>query len=449
MQEKVKNNVFDVTEGPMMKKYISYVIPLVLITALQYSFNTADAIVVGRWGNSRALGGVSAAGPICALMLSLFTGLSSGCSIRMSKAIGEKNYDKAREYANVGVFVAIFSGFFIALFSIFFARPLFELLNTPEENIDYAVTYMRIIFAGQPIVLLYNFGAAAIRALGDTKRPLIFMAAAGSLNVGLNILLIAGFGMDADGAAIATIASNTLSVILIFRALSKGLYMFNIKIKEAHFNPAMFKDILATGLPLGLMNALWSFSDTIVQGSINSLGASVVAGIGAANSIITYGSITSAGFSQATTTFAAQNAGAGKYDRVKQITSRSTVMGMLITLCCASLIVIFRYPLIKLFITDDSAAIQAGCLKLLIVAPVLIISIAGGLHVNALQGMGKTLSTTVVSLIFDCGLNIIWIYTVFAYSPTLMTLLLMSPILVIPSFIAKYILFRITIKKAG
>ena len=418
----------DVTSGPMLGKIFSFAIPIILSGILQQTFSTADTIVVGRGASSEALGGVSACTSLINLIICIFTGLSVGATVAISQAIGARDEQRASRCAHTAIATAIFGGIFLGIVGIIISRPILKAMGTPEEIIGYSIKYMRIYFAGAPFLLLYNYGSAILRTVGDTKRPLVFLAIGGIVNVILNFVMVLGLGMDADGVAIATVTSNVIASGLVFYTLVHSHHVCRIFPGRISISFNEFKRILALGVPAGIQSGMFSLSNVVLQSSINSFGAAVVAGNGAAASVDTYAAFVSDGFSQTAMTFSGQNTGAKKYGRLKTVFWLTNLSGMAMVALVAAIIIPFRESVISLFISDNPEAVAAGCERLMWVLLPHFIGAAMTMSSSVLRGMGKSLQPMIVTVFGVCVVRMIWVVTVFEHYKTIRSLYLVYPV---------------------
>lgn len=427
-KSKSSYRVLDVTSGPMLKKMILFALPVMLSGVLQQTFNTADSIIVGRWASAEALGGVSATSSLINLIISLFAGLSVGAAVAISQSIGACDEAGANRHAHNAVATAVFGGLLVAVAGVLLSRPVLELMGTPKANIEYSVKYMRIYFCGAPFILLYNYGSAILRCMGDTKRPLIFLAFGGVANIILNIVFVVGFGMDSDGVAIATVVSNVISSSFVLYTLCHGNNCCRIALGKVRISAREFKKIISLGIPAGIQSAMFSISNVVLQSSINFFGSSAVAGNGAAVSIEAYSSYVQDGFVQAGMTFSGQNTGARKYQRLKTVFYQANLFGMLAVTLLAFLVVPFRQSLITLFVPGDSAAIAIGSQRLIWIMPMQMIGAVMIITSGCLRGMGKSFIPMLISVFGVCVFRMIWVMAVFAHVKKLTVIYMVYPL---------------------
>lgn len=312
----------DMLHGPIWNKIPKFALPVAATAVLEQLFNASDVAIVGNFApqalRTAAVAAVGANSAIIGLIVNLFIGISLGANVVIAHSIGAGRLKDVQKAVHTSVLMSIFGGILVALLGELAASPLLGLLNVPEDVFPLALLYLRIYLAGMPVILLYNFQAAIFRSVGETKIPLIALAASGVLNVLLNLFFVAVLHMSVDGVAVATVLSNAFSAALLYRKLRRTDREIRLDPKLLRVDPAIFKRILRIGLPAGIQTAMFSLSNIIVQAGINSLGTVVMAASSAAFNIeiITYDIFTS--FSQACTTFVGQNYGAGQIDRCKK-----------------------------------------------------------------------------------------------------------------------------------
>lgn len=430
VQAKRKGNFdsLDVTSGPILAKMIKFAIPIFLSGILQQAFTTADSIVIGRFSGSDALAGISATSSLINLLVNFFMGLSTGAMIAISQHTGAGDSEGVKNHAHNAVATSLICGLIVAVFGNIICRPMLEFMDTPSEIIGYSEKYLRIYFAGVPAILLYNYGSAIMRTMGDTKRPIIYLAVGGVANVVLNLILVLGFGMDVDGVAIATVVSNIISSIFVLNNLCHSSHMCRINIKEIQLRKKEFKRIMSLGLPSGVQSAMFSISNIVMQSSINSFGSGFVAGNAAAANIDHYNDYLGSAFVNAAVTFSGQNFGAGNYKRIKKIFIESILSVCAISVVVSALIIIFRENLARLFITDNEYAIEIAGLRNIYVGGMYALCAAMGVSSANIRALGKSFCSMMVTVIFVCFGRILWVYTVFANFRSPHTLYMVYPI---------------------
>ena len=410
----------DLTEGNIFKQIILFALPLIATSVLQLLFNTADTIVVGRWGGETeaereiALAAVGSCGAIIHLVINIFMGLSVGAGVCVAHAIGAKEFDNTEKTVHTAVYTALIGGAFVTAVGIIFAPQLLDLMGIESSIRPEAILYMRAYFFGMPASLLYNYCAAMLRASGDTARPLGFLTAAGVVNVILNLIMVLIFKTGALGVGVATAASNYISCFLIVWFMLKTDGPCHLDVKKIALHKEPLKKILAIGLPAGIQNSLFSISNVIIQSALQSFeSATVIAGHTAASNIQGYIYTTMNSTAQSSMNFTGQHVGARKYKRLKTV----VLWHYLIVFLVGSSIGLAAYlggrGLLSIFTPGNEAAIDIGMISLSLIG--LPYFLCGFLDVGSytMRGFGKSITPTAISLLGACALRIVWIYTVF------------------------------------
>jgi putative MATE family efflux protein len=399
--------------GNLYKSIIVYALPLMLSGFLQLLFNAADLVVVGKFCGSHMLGAVGACGPLNTLVINFFMGFSIGVSVVVSTGLGEDNWKKVNRAVHTCLPLGLVCGLFVAVFGFIFARPMLAAMDTPDEIIDYAVTYLRITFIGVPGSLIYNYSSAILKANGDTRRPLIYLTISGVLNVILNVIFVVFFDLNIAGVALATAITTVLSGVLTVRQLTRLTNCCRLQFKYVKFYKEDCLRIIKIGLPAGLQQSMFSVSNIIIQSSINSFGTAVMSGSSAAQSINGFQYVLLAGVSQATVNFVGQNYGAQQYDRVRQVRRVSLLYSSLFGLVSAGIIMLFKTQLLGIYITDSKEAIDAGVIKLLFVCTFAFVNGLYDVTAACLRGIGSSNPPAIISIVGICGVRLLIIYTIF------------------------------------
>ena len=417
MAHRIKTNQ-DMTEGPLLGKMIKFALPLMATGLLQVLYNASDMIVVGNFSPSgaNAMGAVGACGSLINLIVNLFLGLSVGAGIVVAQNVGAKRFNDVKDIIHTSFAASIILGVILAIFGFFMSKPLLLLMGMNEIHLPEAVPYMKAYFVGMPAMLLYNFLAAALRSSGDTKRPIIFLSIAGLINVGMNIFFVLAFGMGAVGVGIATTISQYASAIMIvvYMMRTEGICKLNLKDVKIHKKKLML--IIQNGLPSGVQSFVFSISNVLIQSTVNSYAPVVVNGNAAGSNIEGFIYVAMNAMYQTSMTFAGQNVGAGKIERIKRITVLSIILVSIIGLVLGITAFLFHEPLLSIYVPgDDSEAIatrEAGMLRMEIICTLYflcgVMDVLGGV----LKGMGKSILPMATSILGSCVLRIIWIITV-------------------------------------
>ncbi|MBR3844162.1 MAG: MATE family efflux transporter [Clostridia bacterium] len=424
---KRKNFEMDMTTGNLPKKILAYALPFIATGTLQLLFNTADVIVVGRFAGVQALAAVGSTSSLINLMINLFMGLSVGVSVLVSQYYGAGNHKGAHQTVHTAILVSGICGFAVGLFGLFASRALLQMMDSPPDVIELATLYLRIYFCGTPFLLLYNFGAAILRAVGDTRRPLFFLGISGLVNVILNVILVTAFHLGVAGVAIATVVSHILSAMLILLCLHQSSGSYHLSFTKLTIYKDKLLKMIRIGLPDGIQGSLFSISNVLIQSTINSFGSVIMAANTAAQNIegFTYTAMNS--ISQTALAFTGQNIGGKKYKNLKTVLICCSTYVTLIGLIMGGCSYIFSEPLLGIF-NSDPVVIQAGTTRLLyICVPYFLIGLSE-VFVGMLRGMGYSMLPMLISVGGICLLRVVWIYTVFVLFPTLASVYISYPI---------------------
>ena len=443
--EKVRHEI-DMTEGPILPKILAFSGPLILTGILQLLYNAADVIVVGNYAGHEALAAVSSTGSLINLLVNVFMGLSVGASVVIARYYGARDVISLRKAEHTAMTMALVMGVGVGIFGFLAARPMLQLMDSPEDVIDGAALYVRIYFLGMPANMLYNFGAGVLRAIGDTKRPMYYLIVAGMINVLLNLLLVIIFHLDVAGVAIATVASQVISAVLVLLCLFRSRSVIHLNLQECRIDRKSAREIIRIGLPAGLQGSLFSISNVLIQSSVNSFGSLVVAGNGVASNIEGFVYTSMNAQHQAAMTFASQNYGAGKADRVRKtlwcclgsVTVIGLVMGLVFRL--------FGPQLMSLY-NSEPAVIANGLIRMDIIMPTYFLCGLMDVMVGELRGIGFSVMPMIVSLTGACLLRIVWILTVFATDHSLTVLYLSYPVSWFVTFAIHFLCYQIAGRK--
>ena len=417
----------DMLHGPTLGKLILFALPLAASSVLQQLFNAVDIAVLGQFATSQDQAAVGCTSAVINMFLNLFLGISVGANVVISTCIGQSDHARVRAGVHTSMLVAIFSGILLMLLGLWTARPILELIQTPESVLDKATLYLRIYFFGMPFIMVYNFGAAILRSIGDTRRPLICLTVSGVLNAGLNIFLVAACGMDVDGVAIATAASNVVSCIVVVWMLRREQGIIHLDLCALRIDRALLGRILAIGLPAGLQSTVFTFSNVCIQSTLNSFGTSAVAGSSAALNYEFFSYFPVVAFGQAAVTFTSQNYGAGAYDRCRKIFWQTLGLSIAIAELMGLGFVFGRGLFVRFFTTDPEVANYAY-LRMCTLLPfyffVPLYEIGGA----ALRGIGHSLAPALLTVLGTCVLRLIWVFTVCQVYHSYQVLMIVYPI---------------------
>ena len=436
------------TEGSIVKKLLQFSVPLIFSSLLQILFNTADVIVVGRFAGDNSLGAVGSTGSLINLMVNLFVGLSVGTTVVAANFFGAGKKSELKETVHTAILLSLISGIILTIFGVVGAKKILQWMQSPKEILDLATQYLQIYFGGIISTMIYNFGSALLRAKGDTKRPLYILFFAGIINVILNLIFVILFKMDVAGVALATVISQTISAFLVIRCLLKETEEFKLDLKQLKINPQILIRIIKIGVPAGLQGIIFSLSNVIIQSSINSFGAIVIAGNSAALNIENFIFTGMNGFSQGTLTFISQNFGAKKYQRINKTIIVAIFCVFLVGFVFGNLTVIFGRKLLSFFTTSPEV-IESGISRLKIICATYALCGMMDVMGNAIRGIGHSVLPMIITLLGACGIRLLWISTIFLIPKfhSCTTIFVSYPISWTVTFIAHIICFFIIRKK--
>ena len=434
------HRTMDMTEGPLLSKVLLFSLPIMLSGILQLLFNAADTIVVGRFAGNEALAAVGSVGSLNNMIISLFIGLSVGVNVLVARFTGSREDERVSQTVHTAVVLSVAGGVLLAFVGFAAARPLLELMGSPEDVIDLAELYVRIIFLGMPVQMLYNFCAAVMRAVGDTKRPLYFLTIAGVVNIVLNLLFVIPLRMSVAGVALATIISQAVSAVLVVRSLMAMEGPTHLHLRRLRIHPDMLVQIIRIGLPAGIQGSVFSLSNVVIQSSVNSFGSTVIAGNAAAMNVGNFVYQAMNTFQQAITCFAGQNIGARKPSRV--ITSMKVCMfwAVLFGTVLGLLSCVFGRQLLSLY-SADAQVIAAGLERLYIVCGPYFLCGIMDVMTGVLRGIGYSLLPMIVSLLGACAFRVLWVMTIFRAAPSMGCLMASYPVSWTLTFVVLCVIF--------
>ena len=422
-----KTYEIDMCHGPLLGKILIFAIPLMLSGILQLLFNAADIIVVGQYVGKESLAAVGSTSSLINLLINVFVGLSVGTNVLVARYYGAKNEKAVSETIHTAILTSLLSGIFLAFVGTFLAKPLLTLMGTPDDVLNKAALYMRIYFIGMPVIMLYNFGSSILRALGDTKRPLYFLGAAGLINVVLNLCFVIIFKMGVAGVALATILSQCISAYLIIRCLMQQTNCFKLELKRLRIEPHQLLKMLQIGLPAGIQGAIFSISNVLIQSSINSFGSVAMAGSTASSNIEGFIYTAMNSFYQAALTFTGQNLGGKQYHRLNRILYICLACVTTTGLCLGGGAYLIGHVLLGIY-SPDPNVINFGLQRMQIICITYCLCGIMDVLVGSLRGLGYSILPMIVSLLGACGLRILWIMTIFKAHPSLTVLYISYPI---------------------
>lgn len=410
--EKSKKYEIDMCSGSIFKKMLLFALPLMCSSILQLLFNAADIVVVGRFAGDHALAAVGSNTALINLLTNLFVGLSIGTNVLVAQYYGAKKEQELKETVHTSMMLSVYSGILLTIVGVIAARQILIWMQAPSEVLGLAVIYLRIYFIGMTSTMIYNFGSAILRAVGDTKRPLYYLLGAGVVNVILNLIFVVVFQMGVAGVGAATVISQTISAFLVVRCLILEQGGIHLEPKELRIHKDKFIRILQIGLPAGFQGTVFSLSNVVIQSAINSFGAVVVAGNSAASNIEGFVYMAMNAFYQATISFTSQNFGAKQYKRINKILLVGELYVIITGLVLGNLAVIFGKEFLGIYSSSEEV-IQTGMVRLRVIGTTYALCGIMDVLVGALRGIGYSIMPMIVSLVGACGLRLIWIATVF------------------------------------
>ncbi len=443
---KQRHYEMDMTNGPLLGKIIRFAVPLIFTGILQLLYNAADVIVVGRFAGSTALAAVSSTGSLTGLIINFFMGFSLGASVLVAQAYGAGDHKRISDAIHTSIVVAFICGVVVSVLGIVFGRPLLELMDSPADVIDQSTLYITIIFAGSIFNLVFNFGAAILRAVGDTKRPMYYLILSGLVNVVLNLIFVVFFHMGVAGVALATVASQVMSCILVILCLLRSHTAIRLEVRKLKINPQMAVKLLKIGLPAGLQSAMFSISNMLIQSSVNSFGSAVMAGNGAASNIEGFVYTAMNAMYTACLTFTSQNVGARKPERIGRIMMLCQMCVATVGITMGIIEITFAEQLIGIYSTDPNV-IQMGVLRSSVMALPYFLCGMMDVMVGGLRGMGNSFVPMIISIVGVCVFRVGWVYTVFAANRTLPTLYMSYPVSWTITGLSHFVCFLIVKKK--
>lgn len=410
-----KNYEMDMCNGPLTKKIFLFTLPLIFSNVLQLLFNAADMIVVGKFAGDSALAAVGSTTSLTQLMVNFFIGLSVGANVLIARYYAAGLKEDTNKTVHTAIALSLICGVILSVLGFFISRPMLVLMGTPEKNnvLNLATLYLQVYFLGMPVTMLYNFGSAILRAIGDTKRPLYFLIVAGIINVLFNLFFVIVLHLSVVGVALGTIISQLISSICIIVCLVKNTGLCHLDLRKIKLHGTYLKKILFIGTPAGLQNVVFSISNVLIQSSVNSFGNVAITGNAAAASVEGFVYIAMNSFSHTALNFTSQNMGAKKYNRIPKIlltclcmvSITGLVLGISAYLCGSRLLT---------FYTDSTDAITYGLMRMSVVAFYYFLCGIMDVFVGCIRGLGYSVMPMIVSIIGACGLRIVWIVTVFA-----------------------------------
>ena len=438
-----KSTTMDMCSGPLLRQLLVFSIPLMFSGILQLLFNAADIIVVGQFTGDQAMAAVGSTSSLNSLIVNLFLGISAGASVVVAQYFGMRAVNDIEETVHTAIFMGLIMGVAMVFLGFFLSRPLLTLMGTTPDVIDQSVLYMRIVFAGMPALMVYDFGAGILRAIGDTRRPLLYLFCGGVINVGLNLFFVIVFKMGVAGVAIGTVMSQLVSAVLTMRCLIKSDTPCRLNLRHLRIVRHKLLRILRVGLPTGIQSVVFNISNVLIQSAVNSFDNSVlVAGNTASSNIEGFVFTAMQAFYQASLTFTGQNAGAHNVKRVLPILGWTLLLVTITGVVLGGLATLFGPSLLGIY-SPSADVVAYGLIRLRIICLTYFLDGLMDVACGSIRGLGPSITPTVTSFAGACGFRIIWIYTAFAATRSLEVLYLSYPISWILTLSANLICFAV------
>ena len=436
-----KSAARNITEGVIWKQLLSFFFPILLGTFFQQMYNTVDTIIVGRFVGTQALAAVGSTGALISLLNGFFVGLSSGATVLVSQFFGANDQEGVRKALHTGVGLAVVLGLIISFLGLCFGPQILHMMKTPEDCLEGALIYARIFFSGAVASMIYNMGAGILRAMGDSRRPMIFLIITCFLNIFLDIFCVVVLKMGIAGAALATVLSQAISAVLVILVLLKLPDDHALRLSQIRIQPVLLRRILQVGVPAGLQFVTFDLANLLIQSGINSFGSATIAAFTAYAKADMLTWMISGAFGVAITTFVGQNYGAQKYDRIHQSVRICLGMGIALIGTSSAVIILFRYFILGVF-SADPEVIQLGARLMLWVVPFNALFVPVEVCGGAMRGAGHSALPTAITSICVCAFRVLWLFTVVSRFHTLEMLMLCYPISWILADIAFIITYR-------
>ena len=426
MDKKRNKYEIDMCNGTIMDKLISFALPLMLSGVLQLMFNAVDIVVVGRFSGSESLAAVGSTTALINIFTNLFIGISLGANVLSARFYAAGREKEMSETVHTAILFALVSGIAMAVVGVVFSKWALNLMGTPDDVINLSTLYMRIYFLGMPFFMLYNYGAAILRAVGDTKRPLYFLILAGTVNALLNMFLVIVFGLGVAGVAIATVVSQMISCVLVLGCLRRTDACYKLYPSKLSMKKEYLIQIFQVGVPAGIQSTVINFSNALLQSSVNSFGSIAMAGYTAANNVLGFLFVSVNSVTQACMSFTSQNFGVGKYKRMDRVLIDCLILTVTVGLTLGCGAYFFGTEILQIY-TEDPEVIRCGLEILSITTVPYFLCGIMDLFPGALRGMGYSVVPMILSIIGTVGTRILWIFVFFPQNRSLFFLFISYP----------------------
>ena len=445
-QQKKSKYEIDMCNGSILDKLISFSIPLMLSGILQLLFNAVDIIVVGRFTGSEALAAVGSTTALINVFVNFFIGISLGSNVLAARFYAAGKDKEMSETVHTAITLALISGIVMGIVGVVSAKEALQLMDTPDNVLDLSTLYMRIYFVGMPFFMLYNYGAAILRAVGDTKRPLMFLIVSGATNVVLNLILVIRFHLGVAGVAIATVISQGISCVLVLRCLYYSEGSYQLRFSKLGMKARYVKQIFQVGVPAGIQSTIINFSNVLLQSSVNSFGSVAMAGYTAANNILGFLYVSVNSITQACMSFTSQNYGVRKFKRMDRILLECLGLTVTVSLIFGGGSYLFGSELMHIY-TKSADVVACGTDIMLYTTVTYFLCGIMDLFPGALRGMGHSAVPMILSVVGTVGTRIVWIYWVFPQHRALDFLFISYPVSWILTIVMQVICFYFVRKR--
>ena len=446
MNTKTSKYEIDMCNGSILDKLVSFSIPLMLSGILQLLFNAVDIIVVGQFTGNEALAAVGSTTALINVFVNLFIGISLGASVLAARFYATGQEKEMSETVHTSITLALISGIAMGIIGVIAAKGALELMDTPDNVLNLSTLYMRIYFMGMPFFMLYNYGAAILRAVGDTKRPLLFLIISGATNVVLNLLLVIQFHLGVAGVAIATVISQCISCILVLRCLYLSDGSYQLRFNKLGMKTRYVKQIFQIGIPAGIQSTIINFSNVLLQSSVNSFGSVAMAGYTAANNILGFLYVSVNSITQACMSFTSQNYGVRKFKRMDKVLLECLGLTVIVALVLGGGSYLFGAELMHIY-TKSTNVIECGIDIMLYTTVTYFLCGIMDLLPGALRGMGHSTVPMILSVIGTVGTRIVWIYVIFPCHRSLDFLFISYPVSWLLTIVMQVICFYFVRRK--
>lgn len=417
----------DFCSGPLFGKILFFTLPIMLMNILQLTFNATDMIIVGHYSGKTALAAVGATAPLINLIVNLFMGLSVGTSVIVAQDYGAHKVKSVQQAVHTSIAISAIAGMFVMVLGLTLCGPLLRMMGTPDDILAMSIQYMRIYFFSIPASMIFNFGAAILRSVGDSRRPMYFLIVSGVLHVFLNLYLVVVLKMSVAGVAWSTVLSQYVAMALILMSLSRSEEIIRLVPGEIRIDAQKMKQIVRVGLPAGLQSFLFSISNVLIQSAVNSFGSTVIAASSAAGNVENFVGTTINAYYNSAITFTGQNMGAKKPERIDTVAKVITILVIATWVVLGGAAVIFSKTLLSFYTTDPSV-LELGMLRMKIMMAAYVSCGIMNVFPGLTRSMGYSVLPMISTLIGACLLRIAWVYTFFAWNPTIIMLFICYPI---------------------